>query len=365
MFNITKIYHEFLDDNHIDTYIDFMYFFTLNFDTYIISSNDLLMINHNNIQIDDYTPFLKICDGLIINKNNIREIICYSGQKMKTISDDMDDLVNLRLDLKDFTIKEINDGDRIRLFYHNKWILSINNIYNETNTDNLEILNSFKIWYSMLTDDDKFRNLDKNYIYIFRHKNNFDKNIVLEEVYDKKNDFKSVKCSIKGIYRLKTIIFKSMNTFYKTFLYQNFDKPGYTLLNNITGDYMGIYNEDYIYSQYLKTFEDPIDYVITFIRLIKRDILKDYLLFFSEKIILFKDLQQKFDGKIQYFYSSYVQSKIMKIIKRDSEYIDNERLIIDKIHNDYISTHERTTISKVEQIVLTLNSQLIKSIINC
>lgn len=361
MFNITQIYHEFLDDNNITNYLEFMYHFAINFETYIISSGNLLMIKHNNISIGD-SSFLKICNSLIVNKNNIKEIVCYSGQKMKTISHD--DEILLNLDLKKYTIKEIDDGEQVRLFYHDKWILSVKNIYSETCSDELEIINSFKIWFSILTDEDNFDNLNKNYVYIFRHKNNTDKNIILEDVYDKKKNFKSVRYSIKGIYRLKIIIFKSLDMLYKTFKYQHFDKAGYTLLNNETGDFIGIFNEDYIYSRYLKRLEDPVDYIITFIRLLKDNTLKDYLEFFKEKSILFNDLKQKFNSKIQYFYSSYVQTKIIKNMKRDCEYIDYERIIIDKIHNDYLRFHSRTSLSKVEQIVLTLSNQIIKTIIS-
>ena len=363
MFNITQIYHKFLDDNNITTYLEFMYHFAINFETYIVSSGDLLMIKHNNTQIND-SVFFKICNGLIINKNNIKEIVCYSGQKIKIVSEDMESLINLNLDLKKYTIKEITDGEIIKLFYHDKWIISVKNIYSESIDNELETVNSFKIWFSMLTDTNNFDKLNKNNIYIFRHKNNTDKNIILEDVYDKKNNFKSIKYSIKGIYRLKTVIFKSLDMFYKTFQYQSHDKAGFTLLNNDTGSFIGIFNEDYLYSRYLKRLEDPIDYVMTFIKLLKDDALKDYLDFFQEKAILFNDLKQKFDGKIQYFYSSYVQTKILRNMKRDSEYIEHERTIIDKVHNDYLTYHTRTSISKVEKTVLTLSDHIIKSIIN-
>ena len=363
MFNVTKIYHDFLDDNRIASYIDFMYYFTINFGTYVVSSKELLMIKHNNISLED-NAFMKMCNGLIVKKNNIREIVCYSGQKMKTINDNIEDLLNLNVDLKKYTIKEIDDGDKISLFYYDKWIISAKNIYSEIDSNETELVNSFKIWFSMLTNINDFSLLDKNYVYVFQHKNNTDKAIVLKDVYDKKNDFKSVRCSLKGIYRLKTIIFKSLDMFYKTFMYQEYNKAGYTLLNNETGDFIGIFNDDYLYSRYLKRLEDPIDYIMTFINMLKDNVLEDYLIYFPEKTILFKDLKQKFDGKIQYFYSSYVQTKIAKVMKRDCEYIEHERTIIDKLHNDHISSHSRTSIPKVKQIVLTLSNHVIKSIIN-
>ena len=362
--NITNIYHKFLDDNQLDSYIGLMYFFTINFETYVVMSNDLLMIKHNNINLNFDTDFLRICNGLIINKNNIREIICYSGQNMKRLPDNINRILNLNLDLKKFDIKEIGVGKRIRLFYHKKWLVSINKIYSERNAVESKIVNSFKIWFNTLTNKKNFDDLDKDNVYLFRYKENDidNKNIVLENVYNKKNNFKSIIYIIEGIYRLKNTIFKTSDMFYKTLMYQKADKPGYTLLKN-NGEFFGIYNDDYLYSQELRKMEHPVDYIITFINLTKRNSLEDYLIYFPEKSILSNELKRKLDGKIQYFYSSYVQTKIMKQIKRDRDYIIYERLIIDKIHNDFITTHDRTTIIKVEDILLTLSNESIKTII--
>ena len=117
--------------------------------------------------------------------------------------------------------------------------------------------------------------------------------------------------------------------------------------NNKNRNYK-IFTQEYLYVSFLKG--DEPDITKKFITLKRQGLMSEYLKYVPEHTIAFDLLEKLYQWYIDYFYNSYVNIKIYKLLKPESEYLLHEKEVIGNIHTIYLRTRVNTNKETVEAL---------------
>ena len=256
MSTINEKYNNFLQDKDIMTFEDLVY--ELSQDDYGITeisiNGDLMMIN-NTIDTNQDIEIMSIFNGLIINKLDVTQIICYSGPPASFIEkQDINTLFDFKL--KNLKFYPIEDGDVVRLFHYNGvWNLST---FSHINADDDKSSESEEITIKGLFDsccrnlNFDYNKLDKKYIYVFGIYHQLNRYIIKHETnrlvhldtYN--NDFNKVKINI-GLAVSTEDTFKNSLNLKQICTYSKYTTPGFIIHNIETGKKYKILTDKFLY----------------------------------------------------------------------------------------------------------------------
>jgi len=373
MANILEQYHAFLDEKEINNIQDLIF--------------ELICEQHLIIPIEDekYPELLMLCvsedtdldieinhifNGLIINKNNIREIVCYSGKYIDFITEDNVSSI-LNLNLKGFKFFESNDGISIRLFFHNnKWIVSTDNMIDSSNEYSYaDHPLTIKILFESCCTDMNFnyQQLDKKYIYVFGIYHSLNRNVIKhrrnELIHIKtylRNTFDEVNVNL-NLPKVQELKFNNLFNLLETYEKSEWTMPGFIIENLENKKLYKMLTPKFLYVLLLKTIDD--DKIIKYLKLKADDLLEEYLRYFDEDKNTFDLFMIMLDSYADYFYKSYIELKIYKIEKPLDKYIKYEMDIIYKIHGIYLRTQDNTSLDTVKMVLKFYNPLKLKELL--
>lgn len=343
--NLIEKYNKFLIDNNIYTFESLKYFLK-DFD--IKEENNYIIINiKDNTNLDKDIHY--IFNGLIIYKLNIFKILCYSGDYQKKITiKEVKKIFNFNLD--NIKFYQLYNGIFIRLFFSfDKWIISTKD---ELNINNTNIISNLFNEICIQINYDYKKLLDKNYIYTFLlnneiksliHINTF-KSLTFEEVNMNININKTIEVKIKNMTNLLDIC-KYTN--------KNQNIIGFLIQDIKNNKKYRVYTENFIYLSYLSC--DEPDIIKRYIKLKRKSLIDEYIRYYQDYDSLFKLLDVLFESLVEYFYKSYVDTKIFKKEKLPQELELYEEDILYKIHGVYLALRVNTSKLTVKQILLNYN----------
>jgi hypothetical protein len=345
--SLVERYHNFLDNNNIYNYVCLRYYLLINkFD--VKEQNNCILINITESTDLDENVICRIFNGLIISKSNILKILCYSGDyQTQILLKELKKSFSFKLD--NIRFHQLHNGIFVRLYYYlNKWILSTKE---ELNIDNSNIIfDLFNEYCSNINYN--YTKLSKNYIYTFLFNNescllyhlNSYKTLTFEEVDIDIHICKNMEVKIKNMNNLSEIC-----------NYTNINQNiiGFIINDIKTNKKYKVYTENFLYLSYLDC--DEPDIIKRYIKLKKKNLVGDYIIYYTEYKSLFELLNDKFEALINYFYKSYIDIKIFKKEKSPSNFDLYETDIIYKIHGIYLSLRINTSKTSVRQVLLNYN----------
>lgn len=362
-------YHEFLEEHDITCFEEILlylseneYFFTCHEDT----ENDLIMFSINEATNID-NKYLKILNGLIINKTDISLVICYSGNYVNDI--ELDELhEKFDFNLKNLKFEVLTDFVYIRLYYFaDKWLIStLNNIRGEN-----ELVKDFKTFnindlFQMYCNYNFFnykKQLNKNNIYLMslRYIHNISKpELIHWKTFDINNDYKETNHDLY-LQNPKEAKFKNLKNLIDTCKLSKHTTKGFLITDLKNNKKYNLLTTLFMYSEYIRGKE--LDIVKKFIHLKRDELLDEYIKYFPYHTEIMNLLKKIFDWHTQFYYKSYVDIYIFKISKTDNLYKTHEKTILSKIHSIYVETRISTTIEVVETVLLYTPYHILKDII--
>ena len=356
--NTIEKYNTFLQENDIRTFEELYY--ELDEGSYceieISIDGDLAMIS----VISEEEPgkdITTIFNGLIINKLDIKQIVCYSGPVTSYIEkEDINTLFDFKL--KNLKFYPIEDGEVVRLFnYNSEWILSTFSKINadeqkSSESDEISIKGLFESCCRNMNFD--YTKLDKQYVYVFGVYHQLNRCIIKHEInklvhldtYN--NNFDKVNKNI-GLGIAAEITFKNSLNLTQVCTYSKYTTPGFVIHNTENDKKYKLLTDKFLYVSLIKGEEtDPVK---NFIELNRDDLLEEFLIYFKDDEEFYRVMDEMFKSYVEYFYSSYVKSKIHRTQKPDEEYKIYEKEIINEIHQIYITTRINTSKEAVAMIL--------------
>lgn len=374
MVNILQQYHAFLDEKQINDIQDLILELVCEPHSIILIEDEkypeLLMLNISD-DTDLDVEINHIFNGIIINKDNIRKIMCYSGKYMDFItSDEVTSLFDLKL--KKLKFYEARDGMSVRLFYYNnEWVLSTDKTIDANKEPSIgEHSLSIKALFDLCCQNMNFnyKYLNRNYIYVFgvyhqlnrnviQHKNNIITHIKTYSI----NSIKEVDINL-NLQKIQEVTFKNLFNLLEVYNKSEWTTPGFIIENLENKKLYKILTPNFVYVQLLKGLDD--DKIIRFIKLNQNNLIDEYLRYFDEDKKMFELLKRMFNYYTYYFYKSYVDLKIHKIEKPLNKYLKYEMDIIYKIHGLYLRTTHNTSINSVETILKSYDQERLKELLS-
>lgn len=302
-----------------------------------IEDNNLYLLKYDKEKSDFTKNAVNESRGIILEKNT-NKVICYSLNKTEK---------NLEIDKINWNnckIYEVFDGTQIRLYYYNnKWIVTTARCINA----NKSKWNYMKTFYDLYKDvqinTDK---LDKNntYTFILRHvENRIISNIKenqLIHIHTRNNrTFEEINEKIEGIKTKEEIYFENYEDFNKELKNGSYDTRGY-IIHYDNKKYL-FETDEYKYVKKLKNNHRNIIY--EYLELIQKKKYYEYLEYFPEKEILFKNVENQLNELTNIIHNYYIKKNITKEIKFTDIPIYLRKLLFN-LHNIFIT--KKTIITK-------------------
>lgn len=365
-----NIYIKFLKDNLIESYIDLYNF--LNDPIYNIKIyNSLKLPELILLKVDKTDNLLnieKLLNGIIINKFDIKNIICSNNYIIRSIS--FKDFNNIYENINDLETTQFFDGLQIKLYYYkNKWRVTYNNIIDSEDTIYSYDI-PYKIHYLFIQccntinfDYNKILNKSNTYEFYLYHVlfknvtqqysnyielNNITSNKTLKNIKEKIILPIKIKCNIKNNFHLKNIL--------KT---KSIETPGFIITDHENKIKYKLLNKHFIYVKSLKNISDNDIY--RFIKLKQLKLLDEYLIYYPSEYFYYNKLLNTYNKYVLYFYESYRNIKIRK--RKPKKYILYEKNIISKIHSYYLNYNMSINIDIVENILENYNIELLTKLL--
>jgi len=372
MAGILQKYHNFLQENEIETIHELIIILLRDpYNIHIRSDErypDLVMLDISDRTILE-SEITRIFNGLIISKEDIKYIVCYGGEIIDFISEDIaNNMFDFKLKNYKFYLGE--DSSVIRLFfYDDEWIVSSNKYIN---TDQENALGSNSISIKDIFESScrhihfNYKMLDKKYIYKFSIKHHLNRNVINHTINSlvhhntySINTIKEEEINI-GLPKRIEVSFKNLSNLLETCKYSKWTTPGFIIKNIENGKQYKIFTNAFLYVQLLRGYETEC--MERFFILNSEDLNSEYLKYFPEETRLYNTMKIMMSKFIDYFYKSYVDLKILKIYKEEYKYIIYEKEIINEIHIIYLSSGINTSVDLVSTIIKNFEPKKLKEI---
>ena len=307
-------------------------------------------------------PYTQKCRGLI-REIDTNKIVCMPPIKSTNLEDFL-----AKFDINECTLEEFIDGTMINLFhYKDDWHISTRSS-----------IGAKCRWYSkkhfceLFDECNKidFNVLDKSYYYTFvlQHPENrivtdyFEPKLTLVFVgtvlpieSDTLGDtIKSIDIQKEGerisVSTPINFAFNDLKTLKDFVEYQNFSFQGIVIKNGIYR--AKIRNPKYNYARFVRGNTKNMKFL--FFDVCKNNLLNDYLSFFPEHGLIFKEFSEEFNTMVKHIHTSYMNYHVKKTIKDINQIEYAYRPICYELHGLYKKNGEPITLQKVIEYLNTL-----------
>jgi hypothetical protein len=301
------------------------------------------------------SEIVKECNGIIIEYNNIRNVICNGMMhyENKNIDDISKDFIE---NFHEYVPRVINDGTNIRLFHYNgKWHIATRTIidafksfWNNKKSFGqmfLDCINTHKIDY---------KTLSKDYTYEFLLQHNENRIVVdykMNTIIHTNTIHQKLRVPVTYI-----ILGIPGNTFKK---FESFDEMKNDLLNSIVVGYslvgptnnFQLFSKKYIEMKQLKGNNQNTKRHL--VNIIKDNKLNDYLTYFPEFTNEYRKVNAEIRDFVNKMYVTYVD---MKIKKKQVQISQFEKEIMYLTHGEFIRNKTKVSRKLINKVLMSLDS---------
>lgn len=301
-----------------------------------------IFFNDKNTNKDN--EIVKECNGIIIDYNNIKNIVCNGvlfSEEQTTVEN-----------LKTYIVKQIIDGTNIRLYsFNNKWYVSTRTMI-DANKSHWNNKKSFAVLFNECCETFKFDytklSTDFTYSFIIQHSENriiidYKCNTLIHTLtYNQKT-----RMPITSIFGIPQQLFRSFDTVeeMKTALSQN--ETGFLLITSTKN--IQIFSDKYLRLKELKGNTQNISRHL--LNIIKNDDLDEYLEIFPEYKSDYAKLTKKINQFVNNMYFNYVD---MKIKKQQINITKFEKEVMYLTHGEYIRNKTKVSRKLIHNVIMNL-----------
>lgn len=358
-------YLEYIKKNSIETYDDLRNHFMkepFRFSVYDKDDLAIIMYNQDKEYNDKYVDLIRQCNGLIVEKNNIKNIVCYGLDKCEEVyvntferitKNDLDMKTNVHDLLSQTRVYNLIDGTLIKLFYYkDEWKVATTKMidaYSSYWNGNLSFGEMFDECAKEYNLDESKLNKECTYVFMICHKKNRivakNKTNKLYHVFTRNNKtFKEEHHNI-GIKNPKLGVFWSFQHVIEELQKLPYYIPGYMIYNE-KGERIKLHAPNYNYVKSLKGNElDMFSWIFT---LKQNERLENFVYYYPEYVNMVDYVERRFHKLCSQIHDEYVMKYILKY---------NIKPVFKKtvyeLHNNFKKTKLKTTQKEVERHLMT------------
>jgi hypothetical protein len=365
-------FYTLLQQNNVETYEQFQLFaqsekFKLKIKEDKEYPNLFIVINNNESIINE--PFVRFCNGIILEKNTFK-IICYSFNKCVEETGIDQELFNATL-----YVEPSYEGTLMRAYnYNNEWILSTKKMINSKRAKWISTKSFNELFYEILGNNNIFEHMDKNrcYSFILVHNENnvvikYPENAIIHvstfDLVNQKEVEETISC--EGLIKSQRMLLNlNSNEELSTYIQ--------TLKNDITLENEGIIliNEGYVRQKFRKNLFLHIRSLwgntnSRFFRYLslRKDprILQDYLVYFNNDKKDFIDFEHTISNMACSILDLYRKKFVVKEAIKIPFFLKD---FIFKIHGDFLKNKEKVKYEDIMIHILSLDEAKVCFIMN-
>ena len=365
-------FYTLLQQHNVETYEQFKIFVQQdNFKLKIKEDNEypnlFIVINNNESNINE--PFVRFCNGIILEKNTFK-IICYSFNKCLEENVIDQDIFNATL-----YAEPSYEGTLMRAYnYNNEWILSTKKMINSKRAKWISAKSFNELFYEILGINNIFEHMDKNrcYSFILVHNENnvvinYPKNAIIHvstyDLINQKEVEETISC--EGLIKSQRILLNLKNN-------EELNTYIQTLKNDITLENEGVIliNEDYVRQKFRKNlflhmrslWGNTNSRFFRYLALRKDPhILQEYLTYFSNDNKDFIDFEHTISNMACSILDTYRKKFVVKEATKIPFYLKD---FIYKIHGDFLKNKEKVKYEDIMIHILSLDEAKVCFIMN-
>lgn len=312
------------------------------------------------------TPFVKECNGIILEKNTFK-VICYTFNKC---SDTIDlQIISQNIDLNNLFIEKAIEGTLIRLFfYNNKWVACTKKCIDASKSKWLSEKNFLQLFEECVENYEFTKNLNISYCYSFiimhpenkivvNYTNPFACHIstrdlnTLKEIDVDIGIPKNERTYIENIKFESTInnLYSDISLLYEGYMFvdTNYNRwkiktPYFNQIRNIWG------NTNNRFYRYLELRKDP-------------NLLNVYLTYYDHDRTKFIEYEQKIQNLANVILNIYLSKHVQKNNIKIPFFFSK---LIYKLHGDFFKDRIKTDYNKIMLTLLELEPKKLCFIVN-
>jgi hypothetical protein len=336
---------------------------------YVRETGDLVLLKYQQLEADWTQSALYDCRGIILDRNNNWNIVCFPFKKFFNFGEGYGD----NIDWNSAVVFDKLDGSIITLyFYNNKWnVATSGTIHAETNASGAFRTFNELFWFSienMYGSIDKFiSKLNHNYNYMFELMT--PENIVVTQ----HTDYTAILHGVRDLTTLKELyvedfkhIFKTVNVHdFKTlgeletsFKDMTWQEEGYVVRDNNFGR-RKIKNPKYVAVHHIKSGCSP--YAI--IDVIKANELDEYLVYFPENKEKILNLEKNLKKLEIELHRIWINKLNCGIYQTQKEYALDVFKYVDKKYTGIFFALQKGSIKSILQGLINLDNKILYNIL--
>lgn len=324
----------------------------LSFNVYDTDNLAIIIYNNSINYPDELQPLVNECNGLIIDKYNINNIICYGLDKCKEIYlkyNDTNTNINFKYeindDLKDTEIYDLIDGTVMKVYFHdNKWFHSTTRMIKSSNSF-WKSKKSFKQLFDETATNLDYSKLDKQNTYVFLICHPENRNIIdykqskIYHIFTRNNQtFEKINDNI-NIEKPKKLSFDSKKQL-ENYLLSNNSNNGVIIFNHLN-QRIKIHSKKYSFIKSLVNNErNPYIVAINNIKnFTENELIKNY----PEYSIYVDIVKKRLFTLVKWIHNEYVSRFIQKKFFQKPLFLKT----LNELHNNYKKTKQINNFHKV------------------
>ena len=316
-----------------------------------------------NEEVCDMTnPITRQCQGIILNKEKIDQVVCYSSNKTEDIVIEKNtseyEIKTLNMDdWESFKIQQLVDGTLIRVYYHNGgWKTSTKKVIDAVNSYwNSE--KSFAEMFQECAEETSFDyaklSTDSCYYFIIKHpeNRNISKQLKKDLVHVGSRNLTTLEEfeTDLGIQKPLDAHFDSFEKMVEVCKQVEYSNPGYMIMDS---DYNRVKVQAAEYNFVKELKGNMPNMKIRFLYLREKHMVENFLFYFPEYTQMFQGIEESIRNASYKVYQTYVT---MRIKKQQVELSPIDKDLTYLLHGEYLQTRNKVSMAMVMYFVNQLS----------